>query len=268
MDAVKVSVIMGIYNSDRNKLSQAIDSILNQTFDDFEFIICDDGSTNDIVNYLKKNYTDYRLKIIQNNKNSGLAYSLNHCLNEARGGYIARMDDDDISERTRLEKQVMFLDNHPEYGIVGTAIWLSDDSGVWGEKFFSEKPCKEDLLFGVVHAHPTIMVRKEVYDSVGGYRSIPKTRRTEDYDLYLRIYATGVKGYNLQEKLFYYTQSMQTLGKRKFKHRIDEVSVRFEGFKKLGLMPKGLLYCLKPILSGLVPNGIKQKRLHKMCRKK
>ena len=110
------------------------------------------------------------------------------------------------------------------------------------------------------------MVRKEAYEAVDGYRSLKRTRRTEDYDLYLRMYALGIQGYNLQEKLYYYNQSMETLGKRKFNHRLDEVALRIEGFSRLGLMPKGIVYCFKPILSGIIPNSIKQKRLYKQHR--
>lgn len=265
MDTIKVSVIMGVYNSNEKKLDRAIRSILNQTYSNFEFIICNDCSTNGIEKYLN-NLDDSRIKIIKNKVNSGLAYSLNQCLKICTGKYIARMDDDDISDPNRLKKQVDFLNKHQEYDIVGTSIWLIDGDVVWGEDTLKEIPEKEDLLFGVVHAHPTIMVRKEAYRKVDGYRVLKRTQRTEDYDLYMRMYANGIKGYNLQDKLFYYSQSFETLTKRKFKHRIDEMLCRIEGFKLLKLYPKGIIYIWKPILSGIIPNFIKQKRLKKRLR--
>lgn len=262
MDTIKVSVIMGVYNSNEKKLDRAIKSILNQTYTNIELIICNDCSTNGILNYLNK-LRDNRIKIISNDVNSGLAYSLNQCLKISEGEYIARMDDDDVSDLTRIKKQVDFLNNHPEIDIVGTSIWLIDDDVVWGEDYLKEYPEKEDLLFGVVHAHPTIMVRKTAYDKVNGYRVLSKTQRTEDYDLYMRMYAIGLKGYNMQEKLFYYSQSFETLTKRKFKHRIDEMLCRIEGFKLLKLYPKGIIYVFKPIVSWMIPNYLKQKRLKK-----
>lgn len=261
----KVSVIMGVYNSDEKKLERAINSILNQTYKNIELIICNDSSTNGIDKYLNT-LDDNRIILLSNQTNKGLAYSLNHCLENATGEYIARMDDDDISDITRIEKEVAFLRNNPDFDIVGTGIWLIDENKVWGADKMKEYPSKEDLLFGVVHVHPTIMVRKSAYDRVGGYRALKKTRRTEDYDLYMRMYASGSKGYNIQENLFYYTQSFETLSKRKFKHRIDEVLCRYEGFKTLNLYPKGYFYLLKPILSGLIPNSIKNKNLRRKLR--
>ncbi len=263
----KVSVIMGVYNSDILWLKRAVNSILNQTYQNLELIICNDASTNGISNYLFS-IQDDRVLILSNDRNSGLAFSLNKCLQAVTGEYIARMDDDDISETTRIEKQVEFLNLHQEIDIVGTALWLIDGDNVWGEDYLKEHPQKEDLLFGVVHAHPTIMVRKEIYDAVNGYRVLKKTQRTEDYDLYMRMYAIGARGFNIQEKLLYYTQSRETLSKRKFKHRIDEVACRFEGFQKLGLYPKGYLYLLKPIVAGLIPNFIKQIVLERRLRKR
>lgn len=261
----KVSIIMAIYNSDPNKFKRAIESILNQTYRNFELIICDDGSENGIDDYIHQ-YNDERIIFIKNERNLGLACSLNHCLQVASGEYIARMDDDDISGVTRIEKQVEFLNRHSEYSIVGSAIWLIDEGGIWGEDYLKEIPNKKDLLYGVVHVHPTIMVRKEAYDFVQGYRVSWKTERTEDYDLYMRLYAAGYKGYNLQEKLFYYTQSKNTLIKRRFRHRIEEVACRYEGFRLLDLYPQGYCFLLKPIISSMEPNFLKQIRLKRKYR--
>ena len=107
----KISVIMGIYNS-RSKeiLKKALESILKQTYENFELIICDDGSTNECINWAKEICeNDTRVKFIKNEKNKGLAFTLNHCLSVASGEYIARMDDDDISHTDRFEKQIKFL---------------------------------------------------------------------------------------------------------------------------------------------------------------
>ena len=261
----KISVIMGIYNSKIDLLKKSIESILNQTYTNIEFIICDDCSTNEAYNICEKyGEKDNRIILIKNNKNCGLAFSLNRCLKIATGVYVARQDDDDISEPDRILKQVEFLNLNPEYSLVGSAMWLMDSGVVWGKSIMKEMPQKEDLLFGTPFAHPTIMVRKVAYDCVNGYRVIKKTRRAEDYDLYFRLYQKNLIGYNLPDLLYKYTQSLETQSKRKFKHRLDEVSVRYEGFKNLKLFPKGYLYLLKPICSGLLPNRLKHKRMKKI----
>ena len=168
----KVSVIMGIYNMESNFLiaKLAINSILNQTYTDFEFIICDDGSndkTYQMVEFLVKG--DSRVILIKNDKNRGLAYSLNQCLRIAKGKYIARMDADDISILNRLEEEVNFLDNNDEYALVGCNLELIDDNGIWGKRILPKNPNKKDCLFGPPFAHPSIMIRKDVIDKLNGY---------------------------------------------------------------------------------------------------
>lgn len=130
----------------------AIDSILNQTYKDFEFIICDDG-TYEMVQGLTKN--DSRVTLIKNEENRGLAYSLNHCLSVAKGKYIARMDAGDISMPNRLEKQVKFLDEHLEYAMVGCNLLLINDEGTWEKRILAEIPTKN--LF-CLHHHFVILL--------------------------------------------------------------------------------------------------------------
>lgn len=259
----RISVIMGVYNSRPEYLKLAIESILNQTYSEFDFIICDDCSTNEetIKILLKYEDVDSRIKILRNSKNSGLAASLNYCLKYATGKYVARMDDDDISHLDRFEKQVAFLDEHPEISIVGTGITFIDDSGnVWGKTNNIECPTKRSFLYGTPFTHPTIMVRKETYQAVDGYKSDKHTKRTEDYDMFMRMYAKGFKGYNLQENLFDYRMDISGYRKQKLKYRVDEVVIKYRGFKLLGLFPEGTLYLIKPIISGLIPNELKYKR--------
>lgn len=258
----KVSIIMAVYNSNRKKLERALKSILTQTYQDFEFIICDNCSTNGTYDYIST-LDDKRIVLLRNHENLGQTFSLNRCLNVAKGEYIARMDDDDISTKNRIEKQVTFLDEYPEYGIVGCNSWLIDDNGTWGESIMPEYPCKKDLLFTVTHLHPSIMVRKSELLKINGYRDLKRTRLCQDYDLYMRLYASGVRAYNIQDKLFYYNQTSQTFFKRTFKERLNEVICRYEGFRLLGLYPVGFLYLLKPLVAYFIPNNIKQRRLER-----
>ena len=147
---VKVSVIMGVYNcKDKKMLKKSIDSIINQTYSNWEYIICNDGSTDNTLEELNKIVqVDSRIKVISYDKNKGLNYALNMCLKEAKGTYIARQDDDDISLKERFKKQVDFLDKHSEYAIVGTLADVFDDSG---ENTMLKKSQQKLLFIGIVH---------------------------------------------------------------------------------------------------------------------
>lgn len=254
----KVSVIMGIYNTN-NKImvKKAIDSIINQSFSDFEFIICDDGSSDNTYEIVKEIISnDKRCILIKNNRNMGLAYSLNNCLKIAKGEYIARMDADDISMLDRFEKQVKFLDNNPQYAIVGGNAELFNEEGAYSKRAMKEYPTKEDLLFGTIFIHPSIMMRKDILLKLNGYRAVKETSRCEDYDLWLRLYAHGYKGYNIQENIYKFREDINAFKRRKYKYRIDEAKVRYKGFKNLKLFPKGYIYVIKPLIVGLIPQNI------------
>lgn len=266
----KISIIMGIYKmiNKRSIVELSINSILNQTYKDFEFIICDDGSndgTYEMVQDLIKN--DKRVILIKNDENKGLAYSLNHCLSIAKGKYIARMDADDISMPDRLEKQIGFLNEHLEYAMVGCNLLLINDKGIWGKRILAKKPTKKSFLFTSPYCHPAIVMRKEVLDKVNNYKVEKITRRAEDYDLFMRIYANGYKGYNMQEFLYQFREDHDAYKRRAYKYRIDDVQIRYRGFKALGLMPSGFLYVIKPLFVGLIPQKLLAK-LRKMRREK
>ena len=257
---MKLSVIMGVYNTpSKEKLEKSLNSILNQTFQGFELIICDDGSTNECIKWVKEICAnDSRVRIISNSENRGLAYTLNHCLDEAHGDYIARMDDDDESHLDRFEKQIAFLDSNREIDLVGSNISLFDDKrGIWGSRKYSEYVKKEDFLYRVAVAHPTIMARRKAYDLVNGYRSIPQTIRVEDYDCFMRMFSRGIRMYNFQEPLLNYREDSYNAKKKKYRYRLNEVWVRKNGFKELGILNlRTCVYVVKPLIAGLVPQVI------------
>ena len=142
----RVSIIMGVYNGSL-KMDVSINSIIAQTYKDWEFIICDDGSKDDSFSKLQEYASkDARIVIVKNEQNSGLAKTLNNCLSVAKGQYIARMDDDDYSHPDRLEKEVAFLDEHPEYAIVATGRNMVDENGLWGEDVFIGERTGVDIL--------------------------------------------------------------------------------------------------------------------------
>ena len=264
----KISVIMGIYNTPRKEmLKKSLGSILNQTYSDFELIICDDGSTNGCVQWAKEICAnDKRVIFISNEKNMGLAYTLNHCLKIAKGQFIARMDDDDVSHIDRFQKQVEFLENNNDIGLVASNMNLFDDKrGIWGIRKYKEYVKKEDFLFRVAVAHPTIMARRSAYDAVNGYRDIPKTLRVEDYDCFMRMFARGVKMYNFQEPLLDYREDSFGAKKKKYRYRFNEMWVRYNGFKELKLLNiKNWIYIVKPLIAGIIPQKvIKSKQKNK-----
>lgn len=259
MNKVKISVIMGIYNSrSKDILKQALNSILNQTYRGFELIICDDGSTNDCIKWAKDICKDdKRVKFIENKQNKGLAYTLNYCLEEAKGEYIARMDDDDESHLDRFEKQMNFLDNNPEISLVGSNANLFDFNGEWGVLKYPEYIEKRDFLYNSPIVHSSIMARREAFDLVNGYRDLKKTLRVEDYDLFMRMFAKGIKMYNFNEPLIEYREDKESIKKRKFKYRFNEMYVRYHGFKELKILNlKNYIYVIKPLIAGLIPNKI------------
>ena len=259
---VTVSVIMSVYNSDNYKqLYDSVNSILNQTYQDFEFIICDDGSSNNKTQmYLQKiSKIDSSIKIIGYNQNKGLAYSRNQCIKLAQGKYIAFQDDDDISEQDRLKEELTFLDNNPQYSFVGSKAGVFDENGIWGEYKVPEKPTKKDFLWNSPFANPTMMFKADVLNIIGGFRVSEETRRAEDYDLFFRLYASGYKGYNIQKKLLNYRIEIEKERNKKYrsiKDRIDEAKVRYKGFKNLHLGITAMPYVIKPIIIGLIPHKI------------
>lgn len=249
---------MGVYNPNSIELvERAIKSIINQTYSNFEFIICDDGSNNDVFSLIQE-YTniDIRIKVIRHSRNYGLAKSLNDCLELAEGDYIARMDADDISKIDRFEKQLGFLENHQDYSLVGCCAELVDEKGVWGIRKMPREPKKEDFLWGSPFMHPTVMVRKSAYTELGGYRVTKETYRLEDYDFFMRAYQRGFKGYNLNEILYEFLEDKDSYKRKKYRYRLDEVKIRYVNFKKMNLLPKGLIYVAKPLIVGLIPNTL------------
>lgn len=251
----KVSIIMGIYNCKNiNELKASIDSIINQKFTDWELIICNDGSTDDTLERLYEiAEEDKRIKIVSYKENKGLAYALNYAYKYSKGEYIARQDADDISYSDRLEKEVEYLDNNKNIDFVGSIADVYDDNGVWGVYSLVEEPGKKDFLWNSPFLHPSILMRKHAFEQVNGYRVCWETRRAEDYDLFMRMYANNCKGYNIQEKLYKYKIENGNKKYRKMKDRIEEAIVRKKGFKMMNMGIKGVPYIFKPIIIGLIP---------------
>ncbi len=255
---LKVSVIMGVYNcKDIDALYRSVRSIINQTYKDWEFIICDDGSTDKTLNSLQNIATlDKRIKIVGYKENKGLANALNYCLTFSKGKYIARMDADDIARLDRFEKQIHFLEIHKKFAFVGSIANVFNKNGVWGILKMPEYPQKEDFLWNIPFIHPSMIFRKEILLKINGYSTDKINKRCEDYTLVMDLYSKGFKGYNFQEPLIDYYLENGSKKYRPMKDRIAEAKVRYIGYKKNKILLKGLPYIIKPIMIGLIPQCI------------
>jgi glycosyltransferase involved in cell wall biosynthesis len=252
---------MSIYNNE-NTVDASIRSIAGQTFADWELILIDDASKDGSADKLLAwQAEDKRIRVYANGRNMGLAASLNRALQKAAGAYIARMDGDDISLPDRFQKQVDFLDLHPEFALVSAGCVLFDEQGAWGRRTGKAEPQKQDFLWGSQFLHPACMLRREALAACGGYRVSRETLRTEDYDLFMRMYAQGYKGYNLPEPLLNYYENRKPR-RVKLAQRWSEAKTRYRGFKALGLLPGGFLYMMKPLVLWIVPGGLKRKLQH------
>ncbi len=254
-----ISVIMGVHNpKDRNVLYSAVQSVLDQSYDNFEFIIWNDGSDADTVCFLNDlPKMDDRIFLAGLNVNRGLAFSLNECIRLAKGKYIARMDADDFSLPDRLAEQVAFLEEHPEYSWCGCAAELFDEEGIWGFRRMPLEPKPTDYYRYSPYIHPSVMFRAEVFDETKGYLETEETLRCEDYEIFMRLTQRGLKGYNLQDALFCYRENRESYAKRKMCYRINEMKMRFYGYKQMGIIfPFGWIYALRPVAAGLFPPAL------------
>lgn len=253
-----VSVIMATYNCEQT-IKCAINSIINQTYKDWELVVCDDCSTDSTYQILEEYQQIYQGKVIivRNDINSKLPYSLNHCLKYASGKYIARMDGDDISVPERLERQVEFLDKHPEESVVGTSMIRFDETGDYGVYEAEKSPDRYTLLHGVPFCHATIMMRKEAYDSLNGYTVSKRTERGQDVDLWFRFFAKGYSGKNIMEPLYKVCEDRAAIKRRKLKYSLYMTHTRLLGFKMLNYPVRKYIYAFLPIISFLLPRKLK-----------
>lgn len=249
---------MGIYNVG-STLSEAVESIQKQTYENWELVMCDDGSTDntlEIANKLAE--TDSRIIVVSNGKNLGLNYTLNYCLSLAKGEYIARMDGDDTCSPRRLETQINFLLSQKDFDIVSSSMNLFDEDGIWETTKVKECPTKTDVVTGSPICHAPVMMHRKCIDKVKGYTVDKKMLRVEDVNLWIKLYAEGYKCYNIDEPLYNMRNDKNAFTRRKYRYRINSTYVRIKGCKMLGLGIKCYLLAFKPMVIGLIPNSIRR----------
>jgi Glycosyltransferases involved in cell wall biogenesis len=205
MNKPSITVLMPAYNAERF-IGKAIESILNQTYKDFEFLIINDGST-DATESIIQSYSDSRILYIKNDKNIGLIATLNTGINMANGEWIARMDSDDVALPQRLEYQKNYFDEHKETDVLATTIIFMNESGettgTWSldQKTINPNDIKSALIRENCIAHPTVMCRTSLLQKFR-YRS--NSLHIEDYDLWLRLLNRGYYFAKINTPLLYY----------------------------------------------------------------
>lgn len=252
----KVSVLMGIYNC-ADTLEEAVDCIINQTFTDWELIMCDDCSTDNTYEVAQKTAEkDSRIIVIKNENNLTLAPTLNKCASVARGEYLARMDGDDICDLNRFEKEVEILDGNSEYSVVSCQMNLFDSEGVYRVVSHPDIPSPQDLIKRSQFCHAGCMMRKSVFDSVGGYSESADYKRVEDYDLWARMYKAGYIGFNIQEPLYSMRDDRNALSRRTLDNRKNEIRVKKNIIKWFKLPASNYVYVLIPVIKLMMPSFV------------
>ena len=207
MNTPLVSVVLSTYNDERF-IAGAIESVLNQTYQNFEFIIWNDGST-DKTEDIIKSYQDNRI-IYFYHENTGLGQALRMACQEAKGKYIARFDGDDLCMPNRLEKEVSFMENHPDYVLISSNFITIDDNGnEYGRSYLCtwDKSLRKQFRFSSPIIHPASMFRTSVYKQTDGYLNM---RRCQDHFLFAQMIKYG-KVANLKEPLIKYRPDLVNL---------------------------------------------------------
>ena len=214
--ASKISVVMSVYSEPQHFVKKAVDSILSQTYKDFEFIIvCDNPKNIELFQFLESiQEKDNRVKLLKNEENIGLTKSLNKAIANAEGIYIARMDADDISETNRFEEQVKFLDEHPNVGVCGSQFnYIDDKDMVIRQNLIPSE--KKDFPYMIMpfFAHPAVMMRKECLMKLATPYD-EHFRYAQDFSLWYRL-DDVCDFYNIPKILFNYRKTAGQISAKK-----------------------------------------------------
>lgn len=253
----RITVLMAIYNC-APTLVEALDSLMNQTYKDFKVVLCDDASkdnTYEVAQEYIKKYPDHFI-LIRNEENRGLPYSLNRCLEYADTEYVARMDGDDISKPERFQKEIEFLDSHPEYALVSCPMEYFDETGVFRIGKTTPIPSKKNFINATPHSHAPAMIRTGIMGEVGGYTVKRWTRRGQDVHLWAKIYSHGFQGYNLKETLYLMRDDKAAFKRRSLREAFYSFRRDYDIYSKLKIPKYYLILDVKGILVGIGPKWL------------
>jgi glycosyltransferase involved in cell wall biosynthesis len=261
----KISVIMSVYNEPEKYIKQSIESILNQTFEDFEFIVILDNPKNKVAENIIGRYSleDKRIIFVKNKKNIGLTKSLNKGLSISNGKFIARMDTDDISHPKRFEKQISFLNNN-EYNLCGTKVYFIDENGKIKKNLVSTinnnitkyEEIKRNIVKYNPFIHPSLMFKKQILNEIGTYDE--NFKLAQDYDFLLRV-CSKYRCCILPEKLLYYRINQKGLSHSKMNKSLKyAIRAKHNAIFKYGYSKYNILYLMISRASYMIPPRIKQ----------
>ena len=250
-----VSIIIPCYRQ-AEYISEAIESVISQTYDNWECIIIDDGSpdnTKDISSlYIRY---DKRIKYIYQ-ENQGVSNARNNGILFSRGKYILPLDADDIIASTYVEKAVSILESHPEYAVAGTLIQRFDEEGYWGTPGKGHKVSVKDIFQLRAFTHPSVMMRKTALTKVGGYTVSPLTMRSQDFDLWCKLYCNGFVGFNMDEILLDYYEKRNATKEVVFKYKYSLYKMMKYWRKKMRLPISYNYYAYRVLIKLLVPRFV------------
>ena len=258
LDSPLISIVMSVRNCE-SQLPEALESIRAQTYENWELIVCDDASTDSTLEVLAQ-FSELigaeRIKVLENVENKKLAYSLNRCLEHVRGDFVARMDGDDRSVPTRLASQLQFLMNNPDIDLVGTAMRRFNSDGA-GEVVYPAAIAPDRWTLGRTSKtpffHATVMARRSVFDSVGGYTVSWRTERGQDLDLWFKFFAAGLQGRNMPDPLYWVREDAAAIRRRTARVRLGGYVTRVKGNWALGYPVGAYLRCTVDLLKIFVP---------------
>jgi len=252
-----VSVILATYNGNE-RLTLAIESILNQDYKNYEVVIVDDSSTSlktkSILDVFK---TNPKIKLVANKNNLGLAGALNVAITASKGAYLVRMDDDDIAHPNRISTlmKAMVEFNYP--AVVGSNANLTDGTRIVGCLKVPTTPSSLDVILSKAIIHPTTMLKRKSIENLGGYTSSPNTLRLEDFDLWCRLLQKEERLINISDILLDYYESTLSVSKRSVSFRVRELKLKLYWRKKLGLPSHIQFYLvIKFLLYIVIPKGL------------
>lgn len=254
----KITVLMSVYN-DIKYLRESVESILSQSFKDFEFLIFDDASTDGSAELLEEFAgIDNRINLIKNEKNKGLSFNLSEGVKLAKAPWIARMDADDIALFNRLEVQYNYIKQNPELDVLGSYVIDIDESG--REIELRKVPTTHEkiakLIWTCPFIHPTVMFKKDSIINVGSY---DKTlRRRQDYELWFRCHENKLKFRNIESALLYYRSTDDYYRKNNFKVQFQQATMGYKGAFKVKASPVAYIGISVAFFKGILPHKIRK----------
>lgn len=252
----ELSVIMPTYNENTHALKTCVYSVLQQTYPDFEFLIVVEPEEKNMLFLRDLATSDKRVAIIENEAKLGVSESRNRALKVSAGRYVSLIDGDDYCDVSRFEKQITFLESHPDISLVGSNMYLIDEEdNIIGERNYPKNfdEIKKRFLYTMTVANPTVMTRRADLNAIGFYDS--QFTKAEDFELWLRFLANHKKMHNLQEKLVYYRIPMNQNAKRGKVHWQNNYIARKRYSKNIWPLHQRLCSLILYCMIGHMPNG-------------